>query len=223
MRIRFFVILVIAISFTTPHPVQAQDPITLIIGMTKRVIKAIDLQVQRIQNKTIALQNAQQAVENALHKLKLDEITQWATKQKELYQTFYDELWRVKSAIAYYKRVKEIVQKQIDLVGEYKRAYALFKQDSHFTADELDYIGKVYNGILSESIKNLDQLQLVLSAFAVQMDDAKRLEILETAADKIEENATDLKRFNNSNVILSLQRAKDEMELRQVESLYGLK
>jgi len=223
MRSKLFIILFVSISLTIPCTSHAQDPITLIIGMTKRVIKAIDLQVQRIQNKTIALQNAQQAVENALHKLKLDEITQWATKQKELYQTFYDELWKVKSAIAYYKRVKEIVQKQVQLVGEYKRAYALFKQDSHFTPDELDYMGKVYNGILTESIKNLDQLQLVLSAFAVQMDDAKRLEILESAANKIEENATDLKRFNNSNVILSLQRAKDEMELYHVETLYGLK
>jgi len=219
---RLFAAIVFFVSVCHSSGAMAQTPADAFLGLTKRVIKAIDLQIQRFQNKTIGLQNAQQALENALHKLKLDEITDWATKQKQLYQTFYDELWKVKSAISYYKRGKEIIQKQIDLVAEYKRAYSLFKKDSHFTPAEIAYMGDVYNGILAESIKNLDQLQLVLSAFSVQMDDAKRLEIMENAADKIEENSTDLKRFNNSNVILSLQRAKDEIELKQIEILYGL-
>jgi len=223
MQRKILLPLIICLCLFSTVTIKAQVPILdQFLGLPKIVIKAIDLQIQRLQNKTIALQNAQQAIENALHKLKLDEITEWATKQRDLYKTFYDELWKVKSAISYYKRGKEIIQRQIDLVAEYKRAFALFKQDSHFSTEELNYMADVYNGILSESIKNLDQLQLVLSAFTVQMDDAKRLEIMEHAAEHIEENATDLKRFNNSNVILSLQRAKDKFEIDQVKGLYGL-
>ena len=40
---------------------------------------------------------------------------------------------------------------------------------------------QVYTGILDESVKNIDQLQLVINAFVTQMSDAKRLEIINTA------------------------------------------
>jgi hypothetical protein len=39
-----------------------------------KVIKALDLQVQRLQNKTIWLQNAQKTLENTMSKLQLNEI-----------------------------------------------------------------------------------------------------------------------------------------------------
>lgn len=107
-----------------PSPTQAQDipgigPIT---GLVNRVIKAIDLKVQRLQNKTIALQNAQKVVENAMSKLHLQEITGWVQKQKDLYSGYYQELWQVKTAITYYHRVKEIIGQQTQLVAAYQRA-----------------------------------------------------------------------------------------------------
>src|SRR6476646_6342497 len=70
-------------------------------GITK-VIKAVDLQIQRFQTETIWLQNAQKTIENTMSKLKLDEITDWVGQQKELYAEYFDELWRVKATITYY-------------------------------------------------------------------------------------------------------------------------
>lgn len=58
--------------------VKAQDPITLIIKEgIKKVIVAVDLKIQRLQTKTIWLQNAQKALENTMSKLKLTQITDW--------------------------------------------------------------------------------------------------------------------------------------------------
>ncbi len=74
--------------------------------------------------------------------------------------------------------VKGIISKQAQLVDEYKAAWGLFKQDKNFTTDEVNYMQQVYSGIMAESIKNLDQLFLVINAFATQMSDAKRLEIV---------------------------------------------
>jgi hypothetical protein len=48
---------------------QSIDPISLVIA---KVIKAIDLQVQKLQNQTIWLQQAQQVAEHELSKFKLD-------------------------------------------------------------------------------------------------------------------------------------------------------
>ncbi len=203
--------------------IQAQDPITLIIKEgIKKVIKATDLQIQRQQNKIIWLQNAQKTLENAMSETKLSEISNWVDKQRTLYKDYYEELQKVKGIISYYKRIKEITEKQVHLVEEYKRAFSLFKQDKHFSADELSYIGRVYSGILDESVKNLDQVFLVIHSFATQMSDAKRLEIINAAADRIDENYNDLKAFNQQGILLSLQRAKAKNDVDAVKRLYGL-
>ena len=202
---------------------QAQIPILEIIkAAVKKVIKAVDLKIQRLQNKTIWLQNAQKILENKMSKLKLTEISDWSKKQKELYSKYFDELWKVKNALSSYQAVRDIIKKQVQLVQEYAKAFNLSKQDKNFAADELDYMQKVYTGILDESIKNIDQIQLVLNAFATQMTDAKRLEIIHAAGNNIEQNITDLRQFNQQNIIISLQRSKEKNDIDVVKKLYGL-
>lgn len=219
-------ILIALLGIGTIAPVQkleAQIDIAAIIkAAVKKVIVAVDLQIQRFQNKTIWLQNAQKTLENAMSKTKLNDISDWVEKQLTLYKDYFDELQKVKSIISYYKRIKEITEKQVHLVQEYKHAYTLFKQDKHFTAEELAYMGKVYTGILDESVKNIDQIFLVINSFSTQMSDAKRLEIINTAADQIDINYNDLKAFNQQGMLLSLQRAKDQNDVDVIKKLYRL-
>jgi len=190
-------------------------------GITK-VIKAVDLQLQRFQTETIWLQNAQKTIENTMSKLKLDEIADWVKQQKELYAEYFDELWRVKTTITYYYKVKDVINRQKLILSEYQKAFSLFNQDKNFTQQEIDYMEKVYTGILDESIKNLDQIFMVISSFATQMSDAKRIEIINQVADNIETNFSDLRQFNNQNIIVSLQRAKQQNDVNVVRKLYGL-
>lgn len=185
-------------------------------------IKAVDLRIQRLQNKTIWLQNAQKKIENILSKLKLNEISEWTKKQRDLYKEYYQELMKVKSIITYYQRIKDITQKQTRLVEEYERAWRLFQKDKHFNSDELDYMQKVYSGILDESLKNIDQIFLILDSFTTQMSDFKRLEIINSAADQIDSNYDDLTLFNRQNVLLSLQRAKTSNDVNAVKKFYGI-
>lgn len=209
--------------FLSTQPSAAQDPILEIIKAgVKKVIKAADLKIQRLQNKTIWLQNAQKTLENSMSKLKLDEISDWLEKQRRLYADYFDELWRVKAALTYYHRVKEIIEGQMQMVGEYKTAWSLFRQDKNFTANELDYIYTIYTGMFDESVKSIDQLFLVVNAFATQMSDAKRLEIINTVSDNLEQQFMDLKDFNNQNKMISLQRASEKGEIEYVKKLYGL-
>ena len=211
---------------STPARPATTVAVVPIIGLIKdavaMVIKAIDLRIQRLQNKTIWLQNAQKKVENVLSKVKLDEISNWTQKQKELYKEYYEELAKVKSIITYYQRIRDITQKQIRLVAEYEKAWKLFQRDDHFKADELIYMQKVYSGILNESMNNIDQIFSVVDSFTLQMSDAKRLEIINTAADQIDATYDDLSRFNMQNIQLSLQRAKSNNDVNAIKKLYGI-
>ena len=222
---KLLAVVLLALCFMV-SPVQnanAQIPIMEIIKQAiTKVIVAVDLKIQRLQNKTIWLQNAQKVLENKMSELKLTEISDWVEKQRAQYANYFDELWRIKTALAYYQRIKDIIEKQLQLVNEYKGAWALFKQDKNFTADELDYILEVYSGIMDESVKNLDQLSLVINAFVTQMSDAKRMEIINEVDSKLDENLNDLRDFNNQNKMISLQRASEKGDIETVKKLYGL-
>jgi hypothetical protein len=111
---------------------------------------------------------------------------------------------------------------QLQLVAAYKNALSLFKQDKHFTVKEINYMIDVYSGILDESIKNLDQILSIITSFSMQMDDAKRLEIIDASSNAIEQNYMDLLQFNQQNISLSLHRSKDLSEINQIRVLYGL-
>ena len=78
--------IVLLLVIAPVNKIAAQDPITLIIKEgIKKVIQAVDLKIQRLQNKTIWLQNAQKTLENTMSQLKLDEITDWVERQRTLY------------------------------------------------------------------------------------------------------------------------------------------
>lgn len=215
-------LLLVGTSARPAEKVAVLPILEIVKAVTKKVIKAIDLRIQRLQNKTIWLQNAQKQVENVLSKLKLDEISDWTQKQKDLYKGYYEELAKVKSIITYYQRIREITKKQTQLVQEYERAWNLLKQDTHFKDSEIQYMERVYTGILEESVKNIDQIFLILDSFATQMSDLKRLEIINKAADQIDGNYDDLTMFSQQNILLSLQRAKTEADVKQVKQFYGI-
>lgn len=223
MWTRKMVAVCILLSWLSVQKVNAQTGIAEVIKAgVKKAIKAVDLKIQRLQNKTIWLQNAQKNLENVLSKLKLDEISSWVEKQKEQYRKYYEELTQVKTIISNYQRIGDIIKKQRRLLDEYNHAWRLIRQDKQFSEQEIQYIGRVYTGILDASIKNIDQISLIIKSFTTKMTDAKRLELINKAADKVDMNYTDLVQFNQQNIILSVQRAKSEVEVSEVKKLYGL-
>jgi hypothetical protein len=203
--------------------VQAQIPgVSLITGIISKVIRAIDLQIQKQQNQVIWLQNAQKTLENTMSKLKLDDISQWAEKQRKLYDDYFQELKKVKTALTTYIEVKNMIQRQKQLMTEYNTTWNVIKQDKHFTPQELQYMSSVYSRILSESLKNLEQLDLAITNFTTQMTDGKRLVLIHSANKNLDKNVSDMRSFNDRNVRLSLARADDEQQAAELKQLYGV-
>ena len=220
-KILITLFLAIIISTIAPQRSDAQV-LEIIKAAVVKVIKAIDLKIQRLQTKTIWLQNVQKVLENKLSKFKLDEIAQWTEKQRQLYKKYYDELWQVRNTLATYHRIALILQRQKQLVQQYKFTWQMVNQDKHFSKSEIDYMYLIYTGIINQSVYNIDELAQVINSYKTQMSDAKRLETINKVSDNVEKNYTDLQQFNNQNIQLSINRAKDENEIKTVKQLYGL-
>ncbi|SDF61125.1 hypothetical protein SAMN04487996_111269 [Dyadobacter soli] len=219
----FLLMLVFFLAATPLKEAHAAIPWAEIIKQAvKRVVRAFDLLVQRRQNRQIRLQNAQKALENTMAKLKLDEIEDWVKKQRDLYREYYQELKKVKAVVSYYFRVKAIADRQAQIVKQYQTAWALFKNDKHFTASELSQISTVYEGMLEETARSVELLELVVKSFATEMTDVKRLEIIEHAGKATDQVYDELNSFNQENKLLSLSRARNEFDAKVVKELYGI-
>ncbi len=222
-RIILPVSMVAVLTILPEQKVSAQFVISEVLNQTVgKIIRAIDLEVQKAQNQTIWLQNSQKVVETQLNQLKLSQIAGVSQQQTDLFTKYYNELYTVKTIITDYEQVRNITLTQQALVREYESAWSLVQQDKHFSASELSYISSVYTGILKASVANLDQLMNLVNSFKAQMSDGKRMELINKTSRGVTGNYNDLKQFNNENIMLSLQRAKDENDIQATKNLYGI-
>jgi len=210
-------------SVMSTEKTRAQFPIADIIQAgIKKMIVATDLAIQRLQTETIALQNTQKTLENAMQLQQLTDIADWVRQQKDLFEGYHQELWQVKNILSLYHKVKDITEQQVQLVAAYKKAWAAIGQDPHFSAEELDHIGAVYSGILERSIQQTGQLATVITAYLTQMEDGGRLEAVDRLEEQMDRNRRDLFAFTEENILLSLQRSKSQQDIRFIQTLYNI-
>lgn len=138
-----------------------------------------------------------------------------------LHKTFLDGLMAVSPAVKKYKRIADIINYQIRIVKEYKGAFSQFKQDRSFAPEEIEYLGKVYANLFDESVKNLDELAMVITAGKLRMSDDERLQAIDRVYASMENQFTFLKEFNNNTALLSLQRKSEQAEIRMSRRLNG--
>lgn len=139
-----------------------------------------------------------------------------------LHQAFLDALLAVSPVVGNYVKVASIINNEAELVKEYKAAAAYFKSSGHFTAAELSYFNSVYASLLSGSLRNLDELAMVITPGTLRMSDAERL----AAIDRIDKDMTDklstLRDFNNAAAIQAGQRGVDQNNITAMKGLYGI-
>lgn len=140
-----------------------------------------------------------------------------------LHEVFLDGLMLVNPSVRNYKRIPMIIDYQKMLVTEYKRAYSRFKDDDHFTASEIAYLSRVYSHLFDASVKNLDDLVMIITATKLRMSDDERMEAIDRIYLEMESKLHFLREFNNSTSILAVQRAKSAHDVESIEKLHDIK
>lgn len=139
-----------------------------------------------------------------------------------LHKAFLDGLMAVSPAVRNYRKVAEIVDYQVTLVSEYRRAYNRFMADDNFNAGEINYLAGVYDHLLKESLRNLDELLLVITAGQARMSDDERLEAIDRIHADMQDKLLFLRSFNNNTSVLALQRARERNDAQSTKKVYGI-
>ena len=139
-----------------------------------------------------------------------------------LHQLFLDGLMAVNPTIRNYKRIPYIIDYQKLLLAEYKNAYNRFKNDPHFSPQEIEYLANVYNYLFQESLRNIDDLVMIITATKLRMSDDERMKAIDRLFYDMEGKLVFLRSFNNSTQLLAIQRARAANDMRAINHLYGL-
>ncbi len=87
-----------------------------IVGeIVSQVIKSLDLKIQQLQMKELKLQQLQKLLENKLHALELQKLSEWSQRQKELYRQYYEELRLVKAVLIRPEQLQAIQKQKLPL------------------------------------------------------------------------------------------------------------
>lgn len=224
MRVKFVICLLLSAFVGIGNVNATSDPISEIIKAgVKRVIIAVDLQIQRRQNEVIWLQNAQKAIENTLSKLRLEEIQNWTQRQQDLYSDYYESLWKVKSLLQDMQMAKETVALQKALVEEYILTWQFFNAEPVFVAAELLEIQRIYSSLLSQSLENVQQLSTVMKDYSLKMEDGQRIRKMEEIRDKTALLLADTRRINGQLTGLHSMRRTQLQEGHSIRKLIPIK
>lgn len=138
-----------------------------------------------------------------------------------LHKSFLDGLMEVSPVVKRYRRITDIVNYQLLIVKRYNAALSQFKQDGVFTVPEIQYLEKVYRNLFRESLKNLDELFMVITAGQLRMSDDERMRAIDNIYERIADQFAFLEDFNSSTGFLSLQRKAEQAELNTMKKLHG--
>jgi hypothetical protein len=139
-----------------------------------------------------------------------------------LHQLFLDGLLEVSPFVKNYYKVSSIIENQLKIFSEHKAAFNYFKSSGSFNPQEIDYIGQVYARLSKKSADNIESLLMVLTAGVLRMSDDERLSSVDTIHEEIKEELDFLRRFNNQNKILIIQRKKAANDINVSKQLYGI-
>ncbi|WP_316840048.1 TerB family tellurite resistance protein [Pedobacter gandavensis] len=139
-----------------------------------------------------------------------------------LHEVFLDAMMLVSPEVKKYRRIGDIITAQSDIVSEYKSAFKWFNSGGNFTLSELDYLSKVYSQLFNQSLDNLDQLTMVITANKLRMTDDERLQAIDRIFADSQDKLMFLRSFNLKTNMLNIQRQKEKVDVAGTKQLYNL-
>jgi hypothetical protein len=140
-----------------------------------------------------------------------------------LHKDFLGSLKMINPSIKNYAKVADIIAMQVRLI---RRANALIekcRQSGQFTFEELDYLQGVCNRLLSECLKNIDELVMVITSGELQMMDDERLKRIENLYMDIQQKQEFFGSFDSSLIRLSKNRLREKLEIGLSKKLNRVK
>ena len=140
-----------------------------------------------------------------------------------LHRDFFGSLEIVNPKIKTYTKVADIIAYQVRIVKNISTTIKNLKESGQFNADELDYSKAVFENLLEECLKNVDELYLVITSGALQMTDDERIKRIDQLYTDMQDKYSFCQSFSEEHSVLAMQRLGEQLEIKFSKQLNGVK
>ena len=139
-----------------------------------------------------------------------------------LHRDFFGSLEIVNPKIKTYTRVADIIAYQIRIVKNISTTIKNLKESGQFNVDELDYSKAVFENLLDECLKNVDELYLVITSDELQMSDDERIKRIDQLYTDMQDKYSFCQSFSEECSVLAMQRLSEQVEILMSKKLNGM-
>jgi len=139
-----------------------------------------------------------------------------------LHNTFFNSLSSVNPAIRKYSKVASIIAMQISIAKQITNTIKSCKKSNMLLNSELKYLNVVFNNLLGECAKNLDELFALITNNESQLKDDERIQRIDKLYDDMKDKQMFTTSFSHSAKGLSIQRMNHQNDIIISKKLHGL-
>lgn len=140
-----------------------------------------------------------------------------------LHRDFFNRLKNVNPAIRRYAKVADIIAYQVKIIKQTKLVLEQIRETKQFTEAELDYCKQVFDNLLDECMKIVEELMLVTTSGKLEMKDDERLKRIERLYADVQDKYSFTCSFSEDMGILAVQRLGEQMEINRSKLINGIK
>ena len=140
-----------------------------------------------------------------------------------LHRDFFGSLEIVNPKIKTYARVADIIGYQVRIVKNISTTIKNLKESRQFNTDELDHSKAVFENLLDECVKNVDELYLIITSDELQMTDDERIKRIDQLYTDMQDKYSLCQSFSKECSVLAMQRLSEQVEIMMSKKLNGVK
>jgi hypothetical protein len=205
--------------------------ITILFFLSLFSVKQVKAQSEELQQLILNLQKLNQfrAILTNMYKgyqiltKGYNTIKDLAEGNFKLHQIFLDGLLEASPTVKKYKHVGDIITLQLQLIKEYKSSFRQFISAGVFNTDEIQYLQDVYQNLVDRSLKNLDELLMIITSGQLRMNDAERLNAIDRIYADMQDKIQFLRYFNDKSTLVIIQKKKGLKDVDDLSRLFGIK
>ena len=144
-----------------------------------------------------------------------------------LHSDFFGSLEIVNPKIKTCTRVADIIAYQVRIVKNISTTIKNLKESGQFNTNELDYSKAVFENLLDECLKNVDELYLVITSDELQSDsyrmtDDERIKRIDQLYTDMQDKYSFCQSFSKECSVLAMQRLSEQVEIIMSKKLNGM-
>ncbi len=140
-----------------------------------------------------------------------------------LHKDYFHSLKEVNPKIKNYSKVADIILLQFKIVKVYKEAVKKIKQSKSFSAAEISYISGVFERLLDDCTKTIDELITVTTSNQLEMKDDERLRRIDALFNEMQGNYSFVQGFSNEAKLLAASRIREQNDIQSSRIINGIK